>query len=561
MISGVCRYNRRESYSSQGSIREQVLAGTSAHRTAATAATAAGIHDQSTRSPSRDSPLKSRTLSNTSDNSPVARSSAGKFTTMSTISTSANSYNASNSKELTKYMPTNSSTKEIGSPDLIRDSPHRDRLSNSDDERKDIEYENAPSIARHYNRQNSDSTRRHAVALSAEETLNNDLSSSNEKMVFAQPIAHVSSEANKLIVNKVEKVQIDKPRTQSDSAISHMHANHTDVVNVSKQATVKEIPITSSAAVGSASSYIHTNHVSDNDSDSDFLPQFVTPIYTPPQRAIVRQRSKESPVSAPDRPKSPLSVNDPVKMSDPSASVKPVQSSTTTSNDSITTDDYVTSHVISKQRETVSREELSSDSMSSDDKHSSPSSSLASLSNVVAPCGSTEDLDIVDNEVFPLIPESPDHEQVENSKYEQDRSLPVSSILGTTDSGGTSDLMRDITKSLNEALSSMDEVMSRGMKPTPTAAAPNNTNGESKEDKIPDDNQETTIDTSRIAENGNISNAVSAANDDVGTSSLLSFNDGRIVFNLGDNGSMLSKVRYDLGCHCLSGVVSKCFTC
>lgn len=458
-----------------------------------------------------------------------------------------------------------------------RTKPGSDKLNyaNVEDE-EDVDYENAPSTARHYNRQDSSGSRRHAALEAAEDLRSSD--SSSDKMVFVQPIAHVSSEANKKVVNKVEKIQISKTRTQNESSSSRSQPNHKDVVYMSKQATVKEIPSTSSiqsashllsvpptatptatptttptAPPSTTQSYSSTVTVTDNHSDSDVSDQFVTTAMqrTSPQRAIIRQKSKESEVHLLES----LFVDTSKslgKMGEVTSAVVATTQSTNTSN-------QVSQSQLGDHVRVENGHDISSDSMS-DTKHSSHSSSLASLSNMVAPCGSTEDLDNVednvDNEVFPLIPDSPELRQptTQETKHSNpgDLSEPIPSVLDSQ--GDTSDLMRDITMSLNEALFSIDEVMSRGSGKAkvsePVNIKPLDQRTEVVTASVPSKSSHSETFPSQFG-TGSCSSgegalleapttAVSRAR--VEGSSVLSYNEGRIAFNISETDSLLSKV-------------------
>lgn len=384
------------------------------------------------------------------------------------------------------YSSCSSSAKEL-SPDSLNNSGRwPDDATYSNMQQEDVEYENAPSQIRQYSRQNSDPrTAPVSGGGVGHELRHSDSSSSNERMVFVQPMAHLSSEANKLVVNKVERVQgTNKPRSLSEGGAAR--PNTADVVNISKQATVKEIPSTTNS-VGSPAMDTRppsTNRILTRSASGDSSPRFVTPVMklTSPQRAIIRQQSRESQSS--DRQpsvdksdnKQPIANNDTPKPSIPVTPNSSVNTSIVMQEDNTNSEISKVQSVNSNQQHESSSlphdrpvsnglgdHELSSDSAPADSRRSSySSSSLASLSNVVAPCGSTEDLD---NSIAEI--------DVSDTSLDKPvaKSDPVtvpatvknnfSSIFLPSD-GGTSDLMRDITMSLDEALSSMDEVMSRG---------------------------------------------------------------------------------------------------
>lgn len=450
---------------------------------------------------------------------------------------------------------------------------------------QDPDYENAAPTGRHYSRQLLDLSRHNATAETADERRNSD--SSSDKMVFVQPIAHISSEANKLVVNKVEKIQMSKPG--DESCASQSHTNDIDVLYKSKQATVKELPSTSSTR-SQSTSVGSTMATTDNHYDSDSSDQLVTFVMkrTSPQRAIIRQPSKESDVQPAELASSDVPRNAGSNHETKEATPVYTHSANISGQAALTAGQYLmTQHGRRGQTEVETVEvnnghELSSDSMS-DAKHSSHSSSLASLSNVVAPCGSTEDLD-QDSEQFPLIPDSPElnHKAGKTTKSDVvDIEAPLSSVLSTNDKDETSDFVRDITMSLAEALESMDKVMSRGAtttvsnmlsKPDVTAnsktgniktadtkladSKPTNSKPANIKPEEPTKPSETctvlvTNPPAHPKTESCSSNEGVNSRAHTGSSSVLSFNEGRIAFNFNDDGSILSKVILIAGSCCL----------
>ena len=441
-------------------------------------------------------------------------------------------------------------------------------------EDSEVDYVNAPSSVRQYHRQISDPSRRPDVS---DDLRNSD--SSSDKMVFVQPIAHVSSEASKLVVNKVEKIEITKPRAHSESGITAPHSNHTDVVYMSKQATVKEIPSTTNSS-NTGPSYSSSITVTDDLDDSDSSAQFVTSVMkrTSPQRAVIRQRSKDSDLL----PSQSTFHSKPTKAAaiDESTSV----ASTSNAENVSSTIPNGSSEALEENKVAVqsaigqSTHDLSSDSLS-DENNSSHSSSLASLSNVVAPCGSIEDLDAVDNEVFPLMPDSPKSDCKEQEASRPDKGdldsdvldTPPTRVLFTTGNDDTSDLMRDITMSLDEALSSMDDLMSRGPSKQASsglAKVSESAEGESETPSLP---VNTHLEGQRSAEPAadSLSNAggspelevskEGSADTTTAMSNVLFYNEGRITFNFDDDGSILSKVSVTSMYNFVSGCCLFCF--
>lgn len=313
------------------------------------------------------------------------------------------------------------------------------------------EYENMP---KYYNRQSSGDSRKSSNDRRGELS-HSDSSSSNDKMVFVQPIAHMSSEANKLVVNKVEPPSSTKPRTLSDSNIrvGQSVANQPDIVNVSKQATVKEIRCSSSSSERRLS-YTNAVRESSSDSDTERLPAFIPPVVksTSPQKAFTRQRSREGNSNSSYSDHSKSTSPDLKKSRTPEPIAEVDETSRTLPRDTHAAEQSSTVLNASLVKADIPRD-ISSDSVS-DDKPSSHSSSLASLSNVVALCGSTEDLEISDSDVF--APKTENGRLYQNNERQSTTKEP-----GFSTGSGNSDLMKDITSTLDQALSSMDEVMSR----------------------------------------------------------------------------------------------------
>lgn len=405
-----------------------------------------------------------------------------------------------------------------------------------------VNYENAPGTHRIYHQPVSDSSKRIDVQVGSA-----DVDSNNEKMVFVQPMTHVSSNANKRPLNKVENIQLTSSQPTSSSVTSQRHGNLTDVMNISKQATVKEIPSTSMSSMVSAtspdrkSSYNNAVRNSADEPNHNTLPlQFVTSSVkmTSPQKAIIRQCSMEEANLGNPSTTASKNLSESVCESRADAELSVPNNLVNSRINRQLSKSAVEASSGDNSSSIEDESRLSTSSLSDGNRPSSvSSSSLASLSNVVAPCGSTEDLDAADNEVFPLIAESPLHQtssaDVETTSSAEPLALP-SSVLPSTDGGGTSDLMRDITKSLDEALLSMNEVMSKT--PVPPAKDTYSSTGEVLDSpaKSPSDSS---VDKSK--EISEVTN-----NDGSTSSNLISYNDGRIVFNLGDNDSIVSKVSF-----------------
>lgn len=496
------------------------------------------------------------------------------------------------------YSSCSSSAKEL-SPDSLTDSvrwTEDDRATYSNMQLEDVEYENAPPQVRQYSRQNSESRSRHEQP--GHELRNSDSSSSNERMVFVQPMAHLSSEANKLVVNKVERVQppiLTKQRSVSESGAA-TRSNTADIVNISKQATVKEIPSTNNTAAerhtrpSSFSQSIGGSVHRSNSGESS--PRFVTPVMkrTSPQRAVIRQHSRESqsssdrqlstekddskniskPASKSDTPNAP--PNNKPKSPDSLASAKPSSKIPTPTNNKINSlvqsplsqPSVSGTHKPSVYNGEADDGNISSDSAPGDSRRSShSSSSLASLSNVIAPCGSTEDLDNSTSDIAETALEA-------TNKNEQMVTTPVNN-----------DFER-IFAPLDEALSSMDDVMSRGSNrnfPDKKSDIATLTAKEQTTDQISDANLALKRKdfTAEVSNNSNehitVNNKASISNfsgapgvgaevvssssvdtsDPVtstttdamvsGSSHLTFNNDGRIVFTFNDSDSIASKVR------------------
>jgi len=321
------------------------------------------------------------------------------------------------------------------------------------------EYENAPVM---YRRQNSEPSNHRMTHPERTETRtvrdNNDSSSSSEKMVFIEPVAHISSEANKLVVSKVETT---KTRAMSDSGVPAAQTNAVDKKNISKRATVKEIRANS---LESASAH-----------EPDAEPIFVTPVMkrTSPQQAVIRQQSREgslepSSSSALEQvPESTNSSSDVRLVRDNSVATYTLSTEESKPEGTPEKDDSIKVTSAPLKQLSVTDESLFSSGDNSPIKsQSSVNSSLASLSNVVAPCGSTEDLDgdtssplQVTKTAEPAAelaaePPKPTAETVKKESEFQSVLFPVGNDMIT------SDFVRDITSTLDEALSSMDEVMS-----------------------------------------------------------------------------------------------------
>mgnify|MGYP001794733510 CR=1 FL=1 len=331
----------------------------------------------------------------------------------------------------------NSHTKEFSPESQHQSSRNYGNLPS----REANDYENAPYP---YSRQNSDVRKSPSESNSNAE--NNDSSSSNDRMVFAQQTFCLTSQAKHKAVSKVEPPSSSKARSQSESTAAQSYASRTDTVNISKQATVKDIRSNSTSAERRPS-YSNAMNDSLSDTDSDQPPIFVMPVMRrPSSKDFLRQRFQEhEPSTSGSKSVSP----DPKKSKSPEPSLESPSAEVGVrigeSRASVTT-----------LRLTITNQ-LSSDSQSDDAKHSSHSSSLASLSNVVAPCGSTEDLDNSDSEVFSTKASKPNQSL---HTYNGSTTEQESATAPTTDLN-TSDFVRDITSTLDEALSSMHEVMSR----------------------------------------------------------------------------------------------------
>ena len=553
------------------------------------------------------------------------------------------------------YSSRSSSAKELSPSDSFTDSvrwTEDDRATYSNMQLEDVDYENAPPQVRQYSRQNSEPRSR--LEQSGHELRNSDSSSSNERMVFVQPVAHLSSEANKLVVNKVERVQpqlLTKQRSMSESGASSRSNTAADIVNISKQATVKEIPSTNNNLASASAPNVTTRpssfsqsitssiHRSDSGESS---PKFVTPVMkrTSPQRAISRQLSRESQSSSDrqlsmekddsnlssskltakkDAPKSTVLDNN-SKSPDSPSNIKHISKipistnskSTTSSVQSPLSQSAPMSSSLLKPSSVVyngrgggggadaDEGNISSDSTPGDSRRSShSSSSLASFTNVIAPCGSTEDLDNSTSDIA---------ETADSQNKTEQKVKPVENdfkaIFAPIDSG-TSDLMRDITMSLDEALSSMDEVMSRGSNRNLPALAEKQSNSnaapltaiEQSPDQSPDEPNKITanettekidfteakvskisaedmnvtnnslstaaanlsqgapgvvggdveVTVSAVSSSVDISDSVTTTSTDAivsGSSHLTFNNDGRIVFTFNDSDSVASKVRF-----------------
>ncbi|XP_067932495.1 serine-rich adhesin for platelets-like [Watersipora subatra] len=468
---------RRESYSSQGSVRE---------------------------------------LSHTPHIALSDLADSHRSKTLTTSSPSKTSNKDSHTKDLS--YPTSAALELRGdmSQGASRIRIDSDRATYINVEHEEGDYENAPNIRGRIQRQTSE-TQRHTVGETRDELESSD--SSLDKMVFVQPIARVSSEANKLLVNKVEKIEVQKPRSYSSGSSSTQPHSRTDIVYVSKQAKVKEIP--------STAMYSSSVTVTDEPSDSGSPVQH----RTPSQPSLTTDRTKALDYETLDFTSQVLS-----KQAD-SADTKTTNLSESFSSSPSSVHKELSSLVVPREggkwngKMDINHEIESSDSLS-DDKRSSHSSSLASLSNVVAPCGSLEDLNHIDAEVFPLIPDSPTSAPAKNRQIKSDTTdveLPLTSVLATGN-GDTSDLMRDITMSLDKALS-MDKVMSRGSNRGTVAALSMPT--EITLDHPP------SIDVKKEMESRT---ERTSSEEDVGTEtptapvfSVLSYNEGRVAFNFNDS--------------------------